>query len=131
MKQSSILIILLFLSIILSNISCKKDKNEQSAKLYFIYPENNSVVDTVPQKLDWYCTANDTNSLTYDLYFGTNNSPELLASGINISEYSNIEVASEQTYYWRVIAKDDYGNITEGDIWSFSTGNLPPETPAN
>lgn len=27
------------------------------------------------------------------------------------------------TYYWKVIAKDSYGNATETDVWSFTTDN--------
>lgn len=72
--------------------------------------------------------------VTYDVYFGDDPDnltrivldSELLsvaqlylATVVGVGEYDN-------TYYWRVDIKNDYG-LTEGDTWGFSTiGFLPP-----
>jgi uncharacterized protein (TIGR02145 family) len=132
MKHNKYIHILLSLSItIIIYTSCKKDNNEPPEKPFLKYPSNNSVLDTVPLKLDWDCYDFDSEKLTYDLYYGSTNSPELIASDIDTSEYTDFEVESEQIYYWKVIAKDEHGNHTEGDLWTFTTGNFPPETPTN
>jgi len=33
------------------------------------------------------------------------------------------------TYYWKIVSEDEFGEVTTGPIWSFTTGNNPPEIP--
>jgi hypothetical protein len=56
----------------------------------------------------------------YDLYFGTNSNPPLKASDLTSNQYSVSNLSPGTTYYWKVVAKNDYGQ-TEGDVWRFTT----------
>ncbi|HNS24508.1 MAG TPA: hypothetical protein PKK85_00360, partial [Methanobacteriaceae archaeon] len=45
-----------------------------------------------------------------------------------------VSLNPETVYYWKVVAEDSNGGISEGAIWSFRTvhlGNYPPSIPAN
>jgi hypothetical protein len=56
----------------------------------------------------------------YDLYFGTNSNPPLKASNLTSNQYSVSNLSPGTTYYWKVVAKNDYGQ-TAGDVWRFTT----------
>jgi hypothetical protein len=81
------------------------------------------------------CQGNDVDSedgdeLTYDIYFSTQ---EML---VNLQDRSVLvcsdmqvcycdpgtgNVGNDTTYYWKVVAKDSYGEETPSAVWSFST----------
>lgn len=44
------------------------------------------------------------------------------SSESNIYEYTLSGLASNTTYYWKVVALDNKGGKTKSDIWSFTTG---------
>ncbi len=73
--------------------------------------------------LGWECSDPENDPLVYDLYYGTENPPALLAENITATNYQILDLAPSTTYYWQIIARDDYGNSTEGAIWSFTTIN--------
>ncbi|NPA45478.1 MAG: hypothetical protein GXO49_08085 [Chlorobi bacterium] len=124
--------ILLFTLIIFSNINCEKDVvNQAPYKPVGIYPKNNSNLNSIPLTLDWTCVDNDSETLTYDLYYDTKTPPDLLASDLDTNSYSNFTAESQGKYYWKIVAKDEQGNQTESDIWTFSIKNLPPTMPEN
>lgn len=77
--------------------------------------------------LSWYCSDPENDSLTYDVYFGTINPPELISSGQTDSSYNPGTLLYNTTYYWKIVARDNQSNQTEGPVWSFSTvsGSLP------
>jgi len=57
----------------------------------------------------------------YDVYFGTTNSPAILASAITNSFLNNVTVHSATTYYWKVITRDVNGNTSSSELYQFST----------
>lgn len=133
MKNKEILItsIILF-SILLSNINCDKDTiNEAPQKPTIVYPADNSTIDEIPGSIKWKCIDNENDKLTYEVFFGKDNPPTLAASDLTRTYYSDFTVESQETYYWKINVEDEFGNITEGDVWSFTMGNFPPEIPAN
>ena len=89
-----------------------------------VSPTLNEVVHGAPKitALTWTATDVDTtDSLTYDVYFGTANPPnEIVATGQTDKTY-NATIAASTTYYWKVTVKDGKGGQTEGQIWNFTT----------
>jgi hypothetical protein len=66
----------------------------------------------------------------YDIYFGTTPNPPLLAANAPLGPneggsprvYQLPALASNTTYYWRVVAKTMALQTAAGPVWSFSTG---------
>ena len=78
----------------------------------------------------WTCSDPEEDPLTYDVYFGTISHPPLVSSNQTANFYDPGALEYDTTYYWMIIAWDDFGSSTEGPIWSFSTGsNNPPYVP--
>ena len=78
--------------------------------------------------LKWNCSPNDGGStLSYDLYIGTSaNNMTLYKSGQGTScDYS---LASNTTYYWKLIAYNGSGKSTQSPTWSFTTGRASTTT---
>lgn len=59
-------------------------------------------------------------TLTYDVYFGTTNTPVVLKSSITDSFLNGVAVTSKTTYYWRIITKDTAGNASDSGLYQFS-----------
>ncbi len=64
-----------------------------------------------------------------DLYFGTTNPPPLLKANIFETKYDVGVMQFSTIYYWKIIAHDNHGQVTEGPLWSFTTGSVPDITP--
>ena len=78
--------------------------------------------------LFWSCSDPENDPLTYDVFFGTSSNPPLVNFGQNEATYYPGTLLEEATYYWKIVAKDNNDNETEGDIWQFTTGTgLIPE----
>lgn len=94
--------------------------------------EDEAVAVSLFPTFSW-TAASDDGTVTYDLYLSLDETPELFQS--NITE-TRLEVTTKlflnQTYYWKVIAKDNSGNETESETFSFTTQGLrlsaSPET---
>ncbi|WP_053001286.1 6-bladed beta-propeller [Kosmotoga pacifica] len=80
--------------------------------------------------MSWECSDPDGDPLLYDVYFGESNPPPLIFSGISENSFG-YDLSPGLTYYWKIVAKDNYGGITEGPLWTFKTElpNRPPEIP--
>ena len=79
--------------------------------------------------LEWNCYDPDNDSITYDVYFGTNSNPPKVASSITTNSYNSINLQYSTTYYWRIVAWDEHGAKNESGIISFTTEeskNKPP-----
>jgi len=82
--------------------------------------------------LSWTCSDPDSDTLSYDVYFGNVSDPPLIASDIALTSYDLGLMNVEETYFWKIVAEDSFGASTEGPIWSFTTGlNDPPYVPSN
>ncbi|NMH89177.1 fibronectin type III domain-containing protein [Flavivirga algicola] len=82
-------------------------------------PNDDGHVDAGIVSLNW--TGADTNTddvLTYELYFGEEENPPLLASDLS-SETSDVNVTSGKTYYWKINTSDNSGAKTIGQVWKF------------
>ena len=94
------------------------------------YPFNGSKDVPIDTNLSWSCSDPDGGYISFDVYFGTNNPPHQVAS--NVSTYEPGLLDFYTTYYWKIVAWDEYNASSEGDIWCFTTErgiNNPPYTP--
>jgi len=87
-------------------------------------PSDEAVVWATGITLRWDSYEPDDDTMTYDVYFDTNINPTTQVSSNQSETYFSIEALSyNTTYYWKVVAKDNKGGITEGPVWSFKTTN--------
>ncbi|MBM7558472.1 fibronectin type III domain-containing protein [Marinitoga litoralis] len=91
-----------------------------------IYPENNSIGIEKNITLSWEATDIEKDKIKYDIYFGENKDNLIIkAEDYEISYYNLSNLENGKTYYWKVIAKDDFGGESESKIFSFTTNLLP------
>ncbi len=75
--------------------------------------------------LGWQCSDLDGHSIKYDVYFGVEMSPPLVASNVTVKSYAPGLLAESTTYQWRIVARDQLGAETSGPVWSFTTAIGP------
>jgi parallel beta-helix repeat protein len=93
------------------------------------HPPNNSIAGTLGI-LCWTGGDPDGDNVYYDVYFGNNSSPPKIISNItsNCTDLGTLEF--DTTYYWKIVAWDEYNASTEGPVWTFKTKvNQPPSKP--
>lgn len=95
------------------------------------YPANGSTGVDVNVDLSW--TGGDPDPgdiITYDVCFGTVSPPPKVVNNQSATTYDLGTLDINLTYYWRIIAWDNYNASTSGPIWYFTTRiNGPPEIP--
>ena len=84
-------------------------------------PINGATDVSINATLSWNCNDPDGDILTYDIYFGINMTPPLIASDISDTTYNPGELNGGETYYWKVIARDSHGGKKGSPLWSFKT----------
>ena len=90
-------------------------------------PEDGATGVDIDADLSWKCSDPDGHTLTYDVYLEANDpTPDVLVSNDQSgTSYDPGTLDYEITYYWQIIASDEYGASTEGPIWSFTTEMKP------
>ncbi|WP_308990423.1 hypothetical protein QLS71_002930 [Mariniflexile litorale] len=84
-----------------------------------IFPENNSELTEDSVTLNWSAEDADGDVLTYDIYFGTDKEAlQIIAEDISEVKYDAV-INTKNSYYWKVVAKDNKGGSTIGQIWRF------------
>ena len=85
-----------------------------------LFPEASSVVfgNVI---LSWESSDPDGDTVLYDLYFGTSPNPPLVEKDLESSSYETVELKANTTYYWKIVAKDLFGAVSESPVWSFKT----------
>jgi len=85
-------------------------------------PANGTINVGINAAISWQCSDPDGDPLTYDVYFGTSNSPTAKVSTQSATTYDPAGVLNYNTpYYWKIVATDNHGASTTGAIWSFTT----------
>jgi uncharacterized protein YlxW (UPF0749 family) len=89
----------------------------------YLFPGN--ATDNYPDALilQWECKDPDEDSLTYDVTLGIGDDLTVEETGILSTKLLVSELKTGTQYFWKVIAKDDFGGIAEGPLWTFSTEN--------
>ena len=83
-------------------------------------PEDGANDVPLDTTLSWTGGDPDGDPVTYDVYFGTTSPPEQVVNNQSETTYDP-ELEYSQTYYWKIVAWDDSGESTEGNIWEFAT----------
>lgn len=93
-------------------------------------PADYAINVDVSKDLAWTNSDQDIGEDVYsDLYFGTTNPPPLLEANIFETTYDVGIMQFHTKYYWKIVAHDNHGKVTEGPIWSFTTASVPDITP--
>ena len=78
--------------------------------------------------LSWNGGDPDGDNVIYYIYFGAGSPSTLIGTVENTcSYYYSGTLAAGTTYYWKVVAEDEYGAITEGPVWYFTVSDNNPE----
>ena len=95
------------------------------------YPENGSTDTSIYADLSWVGGDPDLDPVTYDVYFGTASPPPKVVSNQSSTIYNPGTLEHDTTYYWKIVAWDDFNVSAKGPIWEFTTaGNQPPYPPS-
>jgi hypothetical protein len=87
-----------------------------------VSPALNSLQTAATVNLQWTASDVDTSdTLTYDVYFGTDKDNLPIVSPNQSANSLNRTVAASTKYYWKVTVKDGKGGQTIGQVWSFTT----------
>jgi hypothetical protein len=82
--------------------------------------------------VSWISTDPNGDDVTFDVYFGKSNPPPKKVSHQSGTTYDPGLLDFDSTYYWKIVAWDEYDYSSSGPTWSFSTeDNLPPNTPSD
>ncbi len=78
---------------------------------------------TLAPLLSW---ASANGATSYDVYFGTNPAALPPAGNQTATSFAPLSLLQNTTYYWRIDSRNG-GSVNTGDIWSFTTGQLPAQ----
>jgi hypothetical protein len=84
-------------------------------------PSNDTVNQPLSVLLGWQASDPDGDSLHYDVYFGVDENPPLVATGQPLTSYLVSGLENHTVYHWRIVSHDDFGHETSGPIWMFTT----------
>ena len=117
-----------------------KNASSSYSTIYNFYTEGEGVVNHVPfapvlvapvlnavqtnasVNLSWTAVdADATDTLVYDVYFGTTSSPTTKVATAITSNSFSVNTTAATTYYWKVVVKDGKGGATVGQVWNFKT----------
>ncbi len=74
--------------------------------------------------LRWSGEDPDGDDVTYKIYFGASSPSLLIGTTENTCSYHySGTLTAGNTYYWKVVATDEYGGVAEGPVWHFTVSN--------
>lgn len=85
-------------------------------------PTDNEIDFPTILDLSWDGSDSDIgDSVTYDVYFGNDDQPEKLYTGLTDSFCYDLQLNENTQYYWQIVAWDNHGASTTGPLWIFVT----------
>lgn len=104
--------------------------NQPPVQAFNVYPTDGEVGVLPSLIMTWSCSDPESDPLTYDVYFGTDNPPATkISSAQTDTSIAQTGLSGGSTYYWKIVAKDNQGNSTGSDVWSFTTVGPCPGIP--
>ena len=99
------------------------------------HPADNSIDIFRNAWLEWSCSDEDDDALTYDIYFGATASPELIFSNLSNRTFDQGLMEANSEYFWQIAVFDGEMEVFS-PVWKFTTGSqvenhppLPPHHP--
>ncbi len=92
-------------------------------------PNNGKTGVATNGKLQWAGRDPDSgDTISYTIYFGTNQQPPKIIDNITDPEYRPGKLSFDTSYYWKVTSTDNHGLSSTSPIWTFTTkeGNEHP-----
>ena len=77
-----------------------------------------NLITTTSTTLEWTGSDVDDDIKEYDVLFGTENPPTSIQSTTTETN-ATVTVASGNTYYWRIVTKDDQNNTSNSEVFQF------------
>lgn len=71
--------------------------------------------------LSWSCSDPESDTLTYDVYFGESTYLSKRTTNQTTQYYTPFTISTNKTYYWKIVARDSKNATTEGPVWRFKT----------
>lgn len=84
-------------------------------------PPDNATDQPTDVQLSWQCSDPENDPLSYDVYFGDANPPPLVSPMQASPSFDPGSLDFNNQYYWKIIAHDNYWNMTESPLWTFTT----------
>lgn len=88
-------------------------------------PSQHSVDQSIVSTLKWNCLDPDGDSLFYNVYLDSVNSPHLVSSGQTSTVLTLPALAYATKYYWCVVARDSHGDSSSSQTGEFTTKPTP------
>ncbi len=111
--------------------------NQSPSKPSVASPPNGVAGAPTSPTLSWSASDPDGDPLLYDIYLGVNSPPQLIKQNHESTTYESSQLEENTTYFWKIVAKDNNGGETAGNVWSFTTEgtgpgvNRPPNPPTS
>jgi uncharacterized protein (TIGR02145 family) len=84
-------------------------------------PVDGAENQSIEVDISWTCTDPEGDPMTYDIYFGTEAIPPLVATGHTETTYDPGTLEINTEYFWKIVSHDNANHTTEGIVWSFTT----------
>ena len=89
-------------------------------------PANGSQNIVTPYLMSWTCSDPNQSNLVYDIYLDINPDPQIIIKANYDSTIyeldSDLDLGTE--YYWKVIARNEFGLTTSSEVWHFTASNI-------
>jgi uncharacterized protein (TIGR02145 family) len=107
------------------SVRCIRDESPQtnlSPSIPFDpQPADGATDNVINPSMSWSCTDPENDPLTFDVYFGTENPPAMVATAQIEVTFSPGLLAYSTAYYWKIVAHDNHGNSAESPVWTFTS----------
>ncbi|MFC1593750.1 hypothetical protein ACFL38_00290 [Candidatus Omnitrophota bacterium] len=112
------------------NFTTQGDPNQPPVAAWGPWPSNGATQVSINTDATWHVAEDpEGDMVTYDVYFGTSSTPQLVRSGTDNTWYDPGVLIEGTVYYWQVSATDGNSAPVFGPLWNFTTEgtlNNPP-----
>ncbi len=121
-KLAAIGIIMLLIAFVPQAISYKSFQNNPPYEPSNPDPQNGVIDISIGTNLNWTGGDPDGDLVTYDVYFGITSPPPKVSDNQSNTTYDPPgDLQYKITYFWQIIAWDEFEAFTTGPIWNFTT----------